>query len=104
MRCADRHGVSLAAHRSTRATCAGLAWADLVLVMQGSQLCAIEREWPHLRSRVRLLGDFLSAPPFLLPDPWGEDDRVFQQVFSRVATAIENLAQRIEAKRSVSGS
>ena len=76
-----------------------LAWADLILVMQGAHAAAIE---PPRRSRVRLLGDYLPAPPFLLQDPWGREERVFDQVFERLRIAVENLAVRIETRRSQS--
>ena len=96
--CAQRMGVSLAAHRSARVDAERLAWADLVLVMQGRHVAAIARDWPQFRGRVRLLGDFLAAPPYQLPDPWGEADPVFDQVFTRLRTAVENLAARIAAQ------
>jgi len=97
--CAQRMGVSLAAHRSARVDAERLAWADLILVMQGAHVAAIERDWPQFRSRVRLLGDFLSAPPYELPDPYGEADPVFDRVFTRVRGAVENLAARIDDRR-----
>jgi protein-tyrosine phosphatase len=99
VKCADRLGVSLAGHRSARVDSEMLAWADLILVMQGAHAAAIE---PPRRSRVRLLGDYLPAPPFLLQDPWGQEERVFDQVFERLSIAVENLAVRIETRRSQS--
>jgi low molecular weight protein-tyrosine phosphatase len=97
--CAQRMGISLAAHRSARVDAERLAWADLVLVMQGRHVAAIAREWPQFAGRVRLLGDFLAAPPYLLPDPWGEADPVFDRVFARLREAVESLARRIEARQ-----
>ncbi len=94
--CARRMGVALTEHRSARVSAERLAWADLILVMQGHHVAAIERDWPSVRSRVRLLGDFLPAPPYLLPDPWGEAEEVFDQVFTRLRSAVGNLAIRIE--------
>jgi protein-tyrosine phosphatase len=95
--CAQRMGVSLAAHRSARVNGELLGWADLVLVMQGSHVAAIAHGWPQFAGRVRLLGDFLPAPPHGLPDPWGESDAVFDRVFARVRDAVERLAARIES-------
>ena len=97
--CAQRMGVSLTAHRSARVKAEQIAWADLILVMQGSHVAALASEWPRCRGRVRLLGDFLPAPPYGLPDPWGEADPVFDRVFARVRTAVDHLAERIEARR-----
>jgi low molecular weight protein-tyrosine phosphatase len=98
--CARRMGVSLAAHRSARVSGELLGWADLILVMQGSHVAALARGWPQVAGRVRLLGDFLAAPPHALPDPWGEADEVFDRVFASVRAAVERLAARIEGKEA----
>ena len=71
--------------------------------MQGSHFAALERDWPQFRGRVRLLGDFLPSPPHLLPDPWGEEEQVFDRVFTRLRRAVENLAVRIETSRRGTG-
>ena len=97
LKCAERHGVSLAGHRSRRVSTELLSWAHLILVMQGSHLVAIDRRWPQVRNRVRLLGDFLSSPPYLMPDPWGQPEDVFDRVFGRLRSAVGSLAVRIEA-------
>ncbi len=68
--------------------------------MQGAHVAEIERNWPQFHSRVRLLGDFLPTPPYVLSDPYGEPDLVFDQVFMRLRTAVENLAARIQARQS----
>lgn len=97
--CAQRMGVSLAHHRSQRVTTDLLAWADLILVMQGRHAAEIARSWPQFSSRVRLVGDFLPAPPHSLPDPWGEADAFFDEVFDRLRLALDQLAARIASKR-----
>jgi protein-tyrosine phosphatase len=97
LKCAERHGVSMAGHRSMRVSADLLAWSHLILVMQGSHVATIERRWPQVRNRVRLLGDFLAAPPYLLLDPWGQREDVFDEVFGRLSSAVESLAVRIEA-------
>jgi protein-tyrosine phosphatase len=99
VRCAARLGVSLSRHRSASVSDEALAWADLILVMQGSHVAELARGWPQLCPRVRLLGDFLSAPPHLLSDPWGHPEEVFDAVFARVAGAVENLTLRLETSR-----
>ncbi len=94
--CAQRMDVSLAAHRSARVGAELLGWADLVLVMQGSHAAEIERRWPQYSGRVRLLGDFLPAPPHVLPDPYGQEDQIFDRVFARLRIAVERLTARME--------
>jgi protein-tyrosine phosphatase len=90
-------GVSLAGHRSARVSGELLDWAHLILVMQGSHLAALDRRWPRVRGRVRLLGDFLPGPPYALTDPWGQPVAVFDEVFGRLKIAVECLVARIEA-------
>jgi protein-tyrosine phosphatase len=97
--CAERLGVSLAAHRAQRVDAELLAWADLILVMEGSHAAAISRGWPQFASRVRLLGDYLPDPPHLLPDPWGRPEPVFDRVFARIGSAVDRLVERLEAER-----
>lgn len=96
--CAQRMGISLAGHRSARVGAELLGWADLVLVMQGSHAAEIARRWPQCSGRVRLLGDFLPAPPHALPDPYGHDAPVFDRVFARLRTAVDALAARVEER------
>jgi protein-tyrosine phosphatase len=97
--CAQRRGVSLASHRSAAVGDDALAWADLILVMQGSHVAELTQRWPRYRERVRLLGDFRAAPPYLLPDPWGHGEPVFEDVFTRLGDAVERLAVRIETRQ-----
>jgi protein-tyrosine phosphatase len=98
--CAQRMGVSLAAHRSQLATSELLEWADLILVMQGSHVAEIARRFPQCVGRVRLLGDYLPDPPYVLPDPWGCADAVFDRVFTRLRTAADRLVARIAVRHS----
>lgn len=95
---APRHDVSLDAHRSHRVTESDLAAADLVLVMQGSQAHDVREATPAAASRVRLLGDYLSAAPFLLTDPWGDDESRFVDSFDRIAEAVTRLGLLLDAQ------
>jgi protein-tyrosine phosphatase len=92
---ARRFDVALDAHRARRLTPEDVAWADLVLGMEGHHGARLRREHPAGAARVLLLGDFLDAPPYTLPDPWGETDEVFASVFSRIESATKRLAARI---------
>jgi protein-tyrosine phosphatase len=96
-RCAERMGISLAGHRSRRVDTELLEWAHLILVMQGSHVATLQHAWPQVGGRARLLGAFLPAPPYLLEDPWGQPEAVFDDVFARVKRAVENLVVRIAA-------
>ena len=70
-------------------------WADLILGMQGHHGVQIARRWPEVRSKVRLLGDYLPGPPHAIEDPWGRDDAVFRANFERIALAVEGLGARL---------
>ena len=91
-RVAALYDVTLDAHRSHRVTEKDLGSADLVLVMQGSQAQAVQALCDRASSRTRLLGDYQSAPPFLLTDPWGDDEALFVDSFSRIVRAVERLS------------
>ncbi len=100
LRAAARAGCSLDAHRTRRMTPDQVAWADLVLGMEGSHARRLLARWPEARPKLRLLGDFLASPPHRLQDPWGQPDAVFDQVFGRVVAAVERLARRLEEGRA----
>ncbi len=95
-RVAARYDVALDDHRSHRVTEADLDAADLVLVMQGSQAHAVQQLSRTASSRTRLLGDFLPVPPFLLDDPWGDDEALFVDSFRRIHRATERLSALLD--------
>jgi protein-tyrosine phosphatase len=90
---AARRGISLGAPRTRRVGAAELRGADLVLGMEGRHVEAALLLAPERRGRVRLLGEFLPAPPYTIPDPWGRDDAVFDQVFERIELAAQELVR-----------
>ena len=97
-RAAQERGLDLAAHRTRRLVAEDVAWADLVLGMEGHHAVALERHWPEAEPRIRLLGEFLAEPPFAIEDPWGREDAIFHAVFARVERAVARLAARLEGQ------
>jgi len=93
---ARAYGVDLDAHRTRRLDDDVVREVDLLLVMEAWQASAIERRWPVARDRVRLLGDFLPAPPFGIEDPWGQSEPVWRSSYQRIEAAIARLVQRLE--------
>jgi len=93
---ARAYGVDLDAHRTRRLDDEVMREVDLLLVMEAWQASAIERRWPAARDRVRLLGDFLPAPPFGIEDPWGQPEPVWRSAYQRIDASIVRLAQRLE--------
>lgn len=88
---AERFSVSLASHAAHRLDGTDLAWADLVLGMEGHHVATIARRWPHVVSKTRVLGGFLPDGPYSLSDPYGRGEDAFTKGFDRIALALENL-------------
>jgi len=98
LRAAQRFGVDLGGHRARRLEEGDVAWADLILAMEGHQAVQVAKSWPSAKMRIRLLGDFLPAPPFAIGDPFGQGDATFAASFERIALAVERMIPRIERK------
>ncbi len=96
---AEEYAVRLDDHRSRPLDESLVAWADLILAMEGHQLAAVARRWPAARARTRLLGDFLDRAPHAIPDPWGHELEVFRETFGRIALAVARLEERLATPR-----
>jgi protein-tyrosine phosphatase len=92
---ARAYGVDLSGHRTRLLDRDAVRAADLVLAMEAWQARAIERRFPFARARVRLLGDYLPAPPFGIEDPWGCDEPVWERSFARIDDAVARLLARL---------
>lgn len=90
-RIAREFGVSLQEHRTHRVARTELEGADLILVMQGHHASEILRLEPSARERLRLVGDFLDAPPYGVEDPWGRDEETFRRIFRRLERATSRI-------------
>ena len=98
VRAAMRRGACLDAHRTRPMSDVDVAWADLVLGMEGTHAAAIAVRWPAARAKVRLLGHFLPEPPFAIDDPWGRSDDVFDLTFERIARAVDRIAELLRER------
>jgi protein-tyrosine phosphatase len=98
IRMAARFSVDLTGHSARRLTDDDVAWADLILAMEGNHVSRLMRRWPQARASTRLLGDFLAEPPHSIEDPWGRSDEFFAFTFERIAEAVGRLALRIDAR------
>jgi len=96
VRTATGFDTNLASHRAHAVTAEDVEWADLILVMQGRHVVESGRRWPQASARVRLLGDYLDEPPFVIADPWGHGDDVFRLVFDRIERAVGLLVPSLE--------
>lgn len=95
LRVAREHGIDLASHRSTRMDEDLVAWADLIVGMEGHHVREVARRWPEGAGKTFILGDFLAATPHWIDDPWGQPDDVFRLTFERIAEANAALAARL---------
>jgi len=89
-------GCDLSVHRTRPLGDPDALGADLVLAMDALQGRAFVRRWPAAAPRLRLLGDFLSARPFAIVDPWSQGDPVWRTTYARIEAAVARLAQRLE--------
>jgi protein-tyrosine phosphatase len=62
-----------------------LSWADLVLVMDGSQRRELVRRHPFAAGRVWLLGHWLACD---VPDPVGGDDAIFSATLDLIEASV----------------
>lgn len=92
LRLAREFGVALDSHRTRRLTAEAIGAVDLVLVMEAPQLKLVRGRWDEARERIRLLGDFLHAPPHSIPDPWNQPDPIWRSTFQRIERAVARLA------------
>jgi len=99
LRAARRFGVDLGTHRSRPIDGDALAWADLVLGMEGRHVAAVRALRPEAAGRAFILGEFAGRPPFLIPDPWGRPDAVFERTFRRIDAATSAVVAALEEHR-----
>ena len=93
VRAAHRVGIDLTQHTTSKLRDSQVEWADLILCMEGWQVESFTAQWPSARHKIRLVGDFLSEPPFGIGDPWGQSDEVFAATFERLAAGTGRIAQ-----------
>ena len=99
LRIATEHGIDLSSHAAHLLDESDVAWADLLIGMQGRHVSTIADRWPEAREKTRLLGDYASDAPYWIEDPWGFPDDYFREVFAQIVAANRNLNARIEAVR-----
>ena len=98
VRVAARHGLDLSQHHSRPLAPADLNEPDLVLVMEAAQAAAFRARAPALAERVYVLGDFLTAPPFGIADPFGCSEAVFERTFAQIVAALDQLSLRLKER------
>ena len=88
VRTAERHGLSLAEHVTTPLTADLLDWADHVLVMEGYHRRLVCRMGAP--EKVTLLSEY-GGDGGDIPDPIGAGEDVYEDVYGRLETYLENF-------------
>lgn len=93
-----RFGVDLSSHRSSLATTASVAAADLVVVMSEEQAKSV-RLRASAATRVLVLGDLDSHPieRRTILDPWGRPDAAFDASYARIDRCVRELVRILSA-------
>lgn len=99
LRAAASHGLDLSGHGSTPVDGAVLGWADLVLTMSGRHLAAVQEMGAGDRST--LLGAMAAGAEELgeggdVPDPFGEDQAVYEETFRVLEEMVARVLDRLE--------
>lgn len=85
-------GLSLAQHRSRQLTPLWVREAELILVMQGAHQQQILQAHPGARGRVHRL-----LPATDIPDPLGQTEAYFQQVFAQLQRGVSHWRALLQA-------
>lgn len=82
-------GLDLGRHRSSPVSAEQVHRADFVFVMDRLTVLRTWRRFPEARTKL-----FLLDAPREVPDPWGQPEQRFQEVFEQICGSIERLAGR----------
>jgi len=91
--------LDISRHVSIAVTQAMVMDADVVLVMDISQLVAVTRYFPRARRRTFLLTALASDVPMDIHDPAGQDDAAVDACLDHVARAMKPLGEILAASR-----
>ena len=93
-------GIDLAGHRSRTMTHLLLEWADIILIMDGSNQNLLLDFGRSALKKSAWLGTWDPAGPLEIPDPYGQSPAVMRQVLGRLSRATGALAREISARIS----
>jgi len=89
-RCAGLH-LDLGDHASAIATRTMVDGADVILVMEVSQLVVVWRRFPGARRKTYLLSSLAPDVPLEIPDPAGQGEAAVETCLDQVARAVERM-------------
>lgn len=91
------YGIDLSGHRSKLLTPDDLAWADLVLIMDGHNYRLMHELFPAALGRTIWLGAVTPATPVIIRDPYGLDTSMQTEIARQLDVACRVLASRLSA-------
>jgi protein-tyrosine phosphatase len=97
-RCADLQ-IDLGGHASRAVTAAMVEAADVVLVMEVSQLAVVWRRFPGARRKTFLLSGLAPDVPLEIRDPAGKDEAALEACLDHITRALKPLIDMITAPR-----
>jgi len=91
--------ISLEMHESTQITKEICEREDIIIVMEGWQLCAIQKKFPDCKGKCYLLAQFepnsderqTGYEKYNIPDPYGKGEKAFLKCFSRIERCLVEL-------------
>lgn len=90
-----RRGIDITGHRGRKLERSMIDEADLILVMEVRQLDWISALIPDRERKVFLLGEFAPGGEDEIADPFGRDDRSYQDCLDRIDETMAGLLKRI---------
>jgi len=97
-RCEDLQ-IDLGGHASMAVTAAMVETADVVLVMEVSQLAVVWRRFPGARRKTFLLTGLALDVPLEIPDPAGKDEATLEACLDQITRALKPVIEMITAPR-----
>lgn len=95
MAVAERHGLSLRTHVTSRITNTMVEKADVIIVMEVWQKRQVITQFPEARGKVFLLGYFTDSLPAEIDDPYGGSDEDFERCFKTIRDTSVHLCCRL---------
>lgn len=88
-----KHGTIVAGHTARQLDAALCEQADLILVMESSQIDKVADISPSARSKTMLLAQWL--PKKSIPDPYNQSEEVFESVYNQIEEAAQSWADKL---------
>ena len=94
---AKQHGLTLDLHLTTQMARKMVEEADLILVMELSQLVSLLKLCPRVRSKAFVLSEFNNGKRMDIADPFSGTIEDFKKCFQVIRDACDSLADKIKA-------